>query len=173
MRTHRALAVAVALTAAAGLWGPAALAGTPGDQDETFVVAAHQSNLSEIAAGQDAGRHAESTCVKEAGARLVADHTKLDSELTALAGKLGIELPTAPTAEQQQKLKEVQEEAGTPEYDDAWLVAQESGHDLTLELIDKQIDEGQNAEVTAAAEKARPIVAMHLDMVRDGTCHSM
>ncbi|WP_326569998.1 hypothetical protein OIE69_00815 [Actinacidiphila glaucinigra] len=29
-----------------------------------------------------------------------------------------------------------------------------------------------NAEVVAAARTARPVVAMHLEMVRGGTCHA-
>lgn len=88
-----AAALAVAMTAVAA---PQAVAAPVSDQDTAFVRAAHQGNLTEIAAGQDAQTHAASACVKEVGDVLVRDHTKLDADLKALAGKLGISLPAAP-----------------------------------------------------------------------------
>ncbi|NXY93239.1 DUF4142 domain-containing protein [Streptomyces sp. BR123] len=162
------------LAAAVGLCAPSAFAAQPGgDGDKEFVVAAHQSNLAEIAAGEDARKNAQDSCVKNVGAALVKDHTKLDADLKALADKMNISLPATPTPEQEQHLKGVQQKAGSPDYDEAWLTAQEAGHKTTLALIDKQIDQGDNKDVTAAANKARPIVARHLDMVRDATCHPM
>ncbi|MEU9145418.1 DUF4142 domain-containing protein [Streptomyces sp. NPDC048349] len=171
---NRLLISAAVMTAVSGVCSPAAFAATPaGNQDTAFVQAAHQSNLAEIAAGQDAQKHALTSCVKEVGTKLVTDHQKLDADLKALADKSNLTLPTAPTAEQQQKLKAVQEKAGTAGYDAAWLSDQEAGHTKTLELIDQQIRAGTDDAVTSAAEKARPVVAMHLEMVRGGTCHVM
>ncbi|WP_051806703.1 DUF4142 domain-containing protein [Streptomyces sp. NRRL F-2664] len=165
-------AALVAALAGAGL-APAAAAPAPGSSDAEFVRVSHQGNLAEIAAGQDAQKHASSTCVKDVGAALVRDHTKLDAELSALAKKGNVTLPAAPTQEQQAVLKGVQAKAGSLQYDKAWLTAQEAAHTKTLALIDKQISQGTDAETTAAAKKSRPVVAMHLDMVRGGTCHSM
>ncbi|MFE9468734.1 DUF4142 domain-containing protein [Streptomyces virginiae] len=79
-----------------------------------------------MAAGQDAQKNAMTPCVKDVGAKLVTDHQKLDADLKALAGKSNVTLPTAPTAEQQQKMKAVQEKAGTAGYDAAWLSDQEA-----------------------------------------------
>ncbi|MGW7460640.1 DUF4142 domain-containing protein [Streptomyces sp. NPDC054797] len=167
------LAVAATATAVTGMCAPAALAGVPaGDQDTTYVTSAHQGNLAEIAAGQDAQKNAMTSCVKDVGAQLVADHQKLDTDLKALAAKADMTLPTAPTAAQQQELKDVQEKAGTAGYDPAWLANQEAAHQKTLALIDTQIRSGSDTAVTDAAKKARPIVAMHLDMVRGGACHT-
>ncbi|MBT2470542.1 DUF4142 domain-containing protein [Streptomyces sp. ISL-66] len=168
------LLVAAVVTVVAGICGPAAAAGAPaGDQDTTFVNSSHQGNLAEIAAGQDAQEHATTSCVKDVGAKLVTDHEDLDSDLKALATKSGMTLPTAPTVEQQQKLIAIQDEAGTAEYDTAWLADQEAAHTKTLALIDTQIRAGSDTAVTNAAQKARPVVAMHLEMVRGGTCHPM
>ncbi|MEW2412846.1 DUF4142 domain-containing protein [Streptomyces sp. NPDC046866] len=169
----RLLAVAAAATAMTAMGAAAAPAAVPaGDQDTAFVTAAHQGNLAEIAAGQDAQKNAMTSCVKDVGAKLVTDHQKLDADLKALAAKGGMALPSAPTAAQQQQLKDVQKKAGTAGYDSAWLALQETAHTQTLALIDHQIGSGSDMAVTAAAKKARPVVAMHLDMVRGGTCHA-
>ncbi|WP_411105242.1 DUF4142 domain-containing protein [Streptomyces sp. cmx-4-9] len=145
----------------------------PNTADARFVQMAHQSNLAEIAAGQDAQKNATTACVKQAGATLVSDHTKLDAELSALAKKGDVSLPGSPTREQQMTLADVRSKAGSADYDKAWLMAQDAGHTKTLALIDQQINHGKDTETTTAAKKARPVVAMHLEMVRGGTCHSM
>ncbi|MFI8186703.1 DUF4142 domain-containing protein [Actinacidiphila glaucinigra] len=164
-----AAALAVAMSAMAA---PQAVAAPVNAQDTAFVKAAHQGNLAEIAAGQDAQTHATTACVKEVGEVLVRDHTKLDADLKAVAGKLGISLPAGPSAEQNQELAAVREKAGSSAYDAAWLKMSEAGHVKTLALIDQEVKAGANAEVVAAAQAARPVVAMHLKMVEGGTCQA-
>ncbi|KNB54293.1 hypothetical protein AC230_05830 [Streptomyces caatingaensis] len=132
----------------------------------------HQGNLAEIAAGNDAEGDATTACVRSVGRTLVRDHTQLDGDVRTLAGKLGVSLPAGPSAEQKQQLASIKAKAGTKEYDAAWLSAQADNHAKTLDLIDRQISAGRNAEITAAAKAARPVVAMHLNLVRGGTCHS-
>ncbi|MEU3553591.1 DUF4142 domain-containing protein [Streptomyces fragilis] len=162
-----ALAVALSVTSA----GPSSAAAVD-DQDVMFVKAAHQGNLAEIAAGQDAQKNATTACVKKVGMILVRDHTKLDADVRTLAGKLDIALPSGPTEEQKRELAAVQAKAGSSAYDKAWLTLQEAAHTKTLALIDQELKAGGNAEVKAAARAARPVVAMHLDMVRGGVCHA-
>ncbi|MFD0376278.1 DUF4142 domain-containing protein [Streptomyces sp. NPDC127112] len=174
MRPSRFLIAAAVVTAAMGTITPAALAAAQaGSDDQTFVVTVHQGNLAEIAAGTDTRMNAQDPCVKDVGRTLVKDHTKLDTDVKALAEKLDIALPAKPTAAQQQQLKDIQGEAGTPGYDTAWLKAQADAHQATLKTIDEEIANGDDARVVAAAKDARPVVAMHLDMVRGGTCHVM
>ncbi|RPF44160.1 putative membrane protein [Streptomyces sp. Ag109_G2-6] len=174
MRPSRSVIAAAVAAVAMGTFTPAALAaGQAGNDDQNFVVTVHQGNLAEIAAGTDTRMNAQDTCVKDVGRTLVKDHTKLDTDLRALAQKLDISLPDKPTEAQQAQLKQIQGKAGTPGYDTAWLKAQADAHQATLKTIDDEIARGDNAQVVAAAKDARPVVAMHLDMVRGGTCHVM
>ncbi|MGW1728231.1 DUF4142 domain-containing protein [Streptomyces sp. NPDC002306] len=166
------LATLVAAASLAGLSAPhATAAASPTNQDHTFLVQAHQGNLAEIAAGKDAGKHAKSACVKRAGQTWVIDHIKLDASVRKLADKTHTKLPSAPSAAQQEALKAVQSKAGSSAYDQAWLKAQDGAHRKTLAAIDQEIKHGTNTGVVAAARTARPMVAMHLAMVRDGVCH--
>ncbi|MGD9485394.1 DUF4142 domain-containing protein [Streptomyces sp. TRM70308] len=169
----RLLVAAVAAVALSGISAPQALAGASvSGQDEMFLMQAHQGNLAEISAGHDAQKNAMSACVKHVGAVLVRDHTKLDADVKMLADKLNMTLPTSPSAEQKKELAAVQAKAGSPAYDAAWLTTQDAAHRKTLALIDQEIKAGKNPEAVAAARTARPVVAMHLDMVRGGTCHA-
>ncbi|WP_053171153.1 DUF4142 domain-containing protein [Streptomyces sp. SBT349] len=150
--------------------GAAQAQSTLSETDETFITSAHQGNLAEIEAGQDALRNATTECVKEVGETLVIDHRRLDDSLTALAGRLEVPLPDEPTPEQEKALADLQPLAGTAEYDEQWLLTEEAAHEETLALIDEEINEGEDAEVIAAAEAARPVIEMHLAMVEGGVC---
>ncbi|MET9378631.1 DUF4142 domain-containing protein [Streptomyces sp. NPDC003035] len=160
------------IAAVTGLGASPAFAADVSSQDSSFMRAAHQGNLAEIAAGQDAQKNATTACVKAVGSALVRDHGKLDADVKALARKLGVSLPGAPAPEDRQKLAALKTKAGTPAYDAGWLAEQDAAHEKTLVLIDQEIAAGENAQVVAAAKSARPVVAMHLDMVRGGTCHA-
>ncbi|WUD70524.1 DUF4142 domain-containing protein [Streptomyces sp. NBC_00510] len=162
----------MAAAALSGIATPQAFAAGLTDQDTTFMAQAHQGNLAEIAAGNDAQLHATTECVKQVGDLLVRDHSKLDADVKMLAGKLKVTLPPSPSAEQNKELAAVQAKAGSPAYNAGWLSTQDAAHRKTLALIDQEIKAGSNAEVVAAARSARPVVAMHLDMVRGGTCHA-
>ncbi len=167
---HRRLVpVAAAAMVLSGLSMTSAYAAPVSAGDSMFVKAAHQGNLAEIAAGQDARKNATTACVKKVGAVLVRDHTKLDADVKALAAKLNVKLPGAPTPEQKKQLAAVRAKAGTPAYDKAWLKVQEAAHTATLALIDKELSVGQNAEVKAAARSARPVVAMHWAMCAEAS----
>lgn len=170
---RRLISAAVVAVALSGISAPQAFAGGTSGQDQRFLMQAHQGNLAEIAAGRDAQKHATSECVKKVGAVLVRDHSKLDADVKVLADKLNVKLPASPSAEQKKELASVQAKAGSSAYDAAWLSIQDAAHRKTLALIDQEIKAGKNAEVVAAARTARPVVAMHLDMVRGGTCRAV
>ncbi|MER7930757.1 MULTISPECIES: DUF4142 domain-containing protein [unclassified Streptomyces] len=170
MRSHILTAV-VAAASLTVLCAPQAIAADSGaSHDQVFLQQAHQGNLAEILAGKDAEHHATTVCVKDVGKTLVRDHSKLDASVRKLAAETNTTLPSAPTTAQQKQLKAVQAKAGSSAYDMAWLKVQEVAHRTTLAGIDNEIAHGKNGRVVAAAREARPVVAMHLAMVRNGVC---
>ncbi|WP_262386855.1 DUF4142 domain-containing protein [Streptomyces sp. TRM49041] len=171
-RTHRWAATALTSFALTGIAAAPALATDHMPTDNAFLRAAHQGNLTVIAASQDAGKNATTECVKKVAGVLERDHTKLDAATRALADRLGVDLPIAPTAEQQKDLAAVMSKAGTGAYDAAWLKAQDDAHTKTLAMIDHQVAQGKTMEITAAAKAARPVIERHHTMVRGGTCHA-
>ncbi|MEV8031036.1 DUF4142 domain-containing protein [Streptomyces sp. NPDC086182] len=76
-------------------WGPLTVA------DRDLVVQVQLEGLWEIPAGRQAIERAPTKAIKEAGDRLVADHTDLDKRVRTVATALALVLPTQPTAEQQ------------------------------------------------------------------------
>ncbi|MGW1063968.1 DUF4142 domain-containing protein [Streptomyces aureus] len=76
-------------------WGPLSRA------DRDLVVQVEVDGLWEISAGKQAVDRAPTKAIKEAGSELVTGHTALDKQVSTVAAKLAITLPTGPTVEQQ------------------------------------------------------------------------
>lgn len=141
-----------------------ASAAAPSAQDRTFLVAAHQSNLAEIAAGRAAQQKATTSVVKRHGQQFITDHTRLDGNLTAVAGKLGVTLPGAPTAAQQASLAAVTAQSGAA-FDKAWIQQQTTGHLQAKAAGQKELATGSDTSVVALAKAAGPVVQIHLNML--------
>jgi putative membrane protein len=136
------------------------------EQDATFLVAAHQSNLAEIAGGHVALAKSHNRLVRSIARQLIVDHLRLDAQVRAIACRHRVRLPDRPSAEQRRQLAIVAAKSGTA-FDLAWLKLQEAGHLKTLTLIDQELRAGRAADVKAAAAGARPVVKHHLEMVRE------
>src|SRR3954468_8066560 len=163
-----ASAAALALPAAAASAAPVAhqVAAAPAvraavsSQDRTWMVAAHQSNLTEIAAGKAAQQKATTQKVRDLGAMFIRDHTAQDAQLTKAASSLGVSLPGAPNPQQRAALASVAAKSGAA-FDTAWIASQTTGHAQTLAATDKEIANGSNATALKLAKAARPVIAMH------------
>ncbi|MFC0866307.1 DUF4142 domain-containing protein [Sphaerimonospora cavernae] len=158
-----AIAAATFSTAAAGF---AAAPPNVNEQDRGFLTALHEGNLAEIQAGKAAKRQASHEEVREVGKMLVYDHKKLDKEVTQVAGDLGVDLPSSPSAKQQAELEQITAKSGT-EFDRAWLEAEVAEHRADLAAGAKQLSEGSSEEVKQLARDAEPVVQEHLDELEE------
>ena len=158
------MAVAACLgIAAAG----SAFAAAPSAQDTSFLQAAHQSNLAEIAVGELAQSKGTNQQVKELGARFVADHTALDQAVTATASALGVTLPDAPNAEQQAIAAQLEAAAPGREFDTAFVTTQLASHMATMQAGETELAEGSDPAAKKVAADAAPVVASHMDALND------
>jgi putative membrane protein len=157
----------LALTAV-GVAGATTTAAAPSAQDRAWMVAAHQSNLTEIQAGQAAQQKATSAVVKEHGELFIRDHTRLDASLQALAKTKGVTLPSTPNAQQRATLASVSAKSGAA-FDSAWLSSQLAGHRQAKADGQTELANGSDAQVVAAAKAAAPVIQSHLSMLEQAT----
>lgn len=148
------------LAAGALVVSPASAA--PSEQDTAWMVAAHQGNLAEIAAGTAAQEQGAGDEVRQMGATLITDHQALDADLTQAAEQLGVDLPDAPSPQQQATLEQVKAQQGEA-FDTAWIASQIDGHRMTIAATQQEIAAGADATVVALAQAATPVVQGHLD----------
>ena len=165
---HTLFRTALAALAAAGLTvltATPALA-APSDQDATWMKAAHQSNLAEIAAGQAAQQSATTDDVKGLGAMWIEMHTQLDDSLKNAAQQLDVSLPDGPSSQQQQQLDAVKQNSGQA-FDTAWIAQQIGGHSTALAATRKELSSGSDDQVLQLAKTTAPVVEQHLDGLRN------
>ena len=158
---RRVLGVLAGLAGLLIVTGPAGAAAQPSEQDTAWMVAAHQSNLAEIAAGNAAVQRATTADVRRLGQMFIDMHTALDADLTAAAGELAVTLPAAPTPDQQATLERVQAEQGQA-FDAAWIAAQIASHQATLQATRTEVEQGSNPTVVQLATASTPVVEQHL-----------
>jgi putative membrane protein len=150
--------------AVAGAAGPPTAA--PSAQDVTYLQAAHQSNLLEIATGNQAQQKGQSQQVKDLGARFVTDHTRLDQSLQQTASSLGVPLGPADAAEQATaRLERVP--AG--QYDRIWIPLQQAAHTAAMANGQREIANGSDAAVKQDAAAAAPILEQHHVLLNQAT----
>jgi putative membrane protein len=158
-RVCAAAAVAGFLVVAGGAGAAQASTNAVSDQDRMFVMGAHQSNLAEIAAGKLA-QSKGSAEVKDLGAMLVADHTKLDAALRKVAAAAQVSLPAAPNAEQKAMQAKLAK-ASADEFDAMFVAGQIAGHAKAMALGEKELKSGSDAAVVKSAKDAAPVIAAH------------
>ena len=159
----RRLAAVTAVTGLLLLPGTAALA-APSDQDTSYLRAAHQSNLTEIAGGRIAQQKGQSEQVKDLGARFVADHTKLDAALRATASDLGVDLPSEPNAEQKALAARYQA-ASADDFDALFVSTQMDAHMKAMRLGQTEISNGSDDAAQKVARDAAPVIASHHELL--------
>jgi putative membrane protein len=139
---------------------------TPGvsAQDKSFLVDAHQGNLTEIAAGKLAMEKGNATDVRSMGDRMVTDHTKLDSALKTAATKLNVPLPAGPSPTQKTQYDRLAAMTG-PAFDRAWVNAMIKDHRMALASGEKQLREGNSPEAKQVAASSAPVIKTHLSLL--------
>jgi putative membrane protein len=156
------LSVAVFALALPGL----TRAGEKLDADGKFIQEATSGGMLEVKLGQMAGERAESSEVKAFAARMVADHTKTNNELRALAQKNGIKLPQSLNAKHQATLDKLKDLRGAA-FDRAYMTHMVKDHEEDVTEFTKESKNAEREQVRALATKALPVLQEHLRMARE------
>jgi len=141
---------------------PASARAEVAEQDRQFLRKAHQGNLAEIVAGQAAQDKGKADVVRSIGARLVADHTKLDTALKKTARRLQVSLPLQPSARQKAEHEKLAALSGSA-FDRAWITAMIEGHHMALKLGKQELEKGSSPEAKEIAESSAPVIQGHLN----------
>lgn len=129
-------------------------------QDRNFLIAAHQTNLTEIALGLRAQAMSSCPRIQHMSSTLVADHMRMDQTVSATANQLDVALPMLPTSEQTQTIASTSTKMGR-DFDTAWLQALVSGHREAANAGKAEIATGGSQPVKNVAQQAVPIVQAH------------
>jgi putative membrane protein len=132
--------------------------------DKSFFNNVAEAGMAEVAAGQMAEMKGSSQAVKDFGAMMVKDHGAANAKLKKLAMDKGIELPKGPSMMQKAMNKKTDMKSGDS-FDKDYIEGQIKAHKDTIDLLQKEIDSGEDAEAKAFATATLPKVKAHLDMI--------
>jgi putative membrane protein len=129
-------------------------------KDVNFIQKAAGAGAQEVANGKMAQQQAKSTEVKSIAARIVADHTRLNNELTALAKRKGVSFNTSGVKAQN---------LGSGDFDRLYLKWLEEVHRADIADFEKAAKSADDSELKAWASKALPTLKQHLAMAQGGS----
>jgi putative membrane protein len=140
-------------------------ASTLTDAEKTFVIAAAQGGMSEVALGSLAAQKGLSADVKSFGNRMVSDHGKANDELKALATNKGIALPTE-MAEDHKKTAAGLAKLSGKDFDRAYIADMVADHEKDVAEFEKAMQEVKDPDLQAWVSKTLPTLQEHLRMAK-------
>ena len=117
----------------------------------------------ELKLGQTLADKATQADVKAFAQRVVADYTKIDTELNALAQQKNMTLPEGIDPEQQRAMQSILDKNGA-DMENAYMQAIVKDHVDEIAACKRVAKEGKDADVKAFAAKTTPILQEHLRM---------
>jgi putative membrane protein len=131
--------------------------------DKDFAVIAAQGGMAEVALGNLAQQQGSSPKVKDFGKKLADEHSKANDELTQIASREGITLPSGLDMKQQQTVERFSKLSGA-QFDREFL--KDVVHDQTedIEEFKKEVSQGTDPALRDFASKTVSVLHDHLDM---------
>ncbi len=127
-------------------------------KDVSFIQKAGGGGQQEVENGKMAEKQGKSADVQRIGARMVADHTKVNNELTELANRKGVKFDTRGVRAQN---------IGAADFDRQYLKLLEMVHKNDIAEFQKEARSGDDRDVKAWAVKTLPTLQEHLAMVEN------
>lgn len=141
-------------------------AGTATAADKDFITFVGQTDMTEAHFGQLAQDQATDQDIKDYGQTLVTDHTKDYNTVSALATKLGADMPKGIDAAHNKMIDPVAKLKGRA-FDHRFLADMVKGHEQAIAKYKKEADSGDNADLKAYASATLPTLEMHLQKAQE------
>jgi len=130
-------------------------------EDKAFVKDALQGGMTEVQLGQLAQQKGSSDDVKQYGAMMVADHTKLGDEMKPIAQQLGVKPPDGPSKKDKQLMDKLQGMSGT-DFDNAYIAAMVKDHKKDSNDFKSELQQTQNPQLKQLANQGSQVIDQHL-----------
>jgi putative membrane protein len=143
-----------------------------GSSDRDFIMDAAASGMYEVQSGEIASTKGTSAHVKMIGQHMVADHTRANDQLLALAKRRAVAMPPTLRPDQREMITKLNELQGS-DFDKEYLRQQEAAHREAIAKFQAQAKSGKDAELRRFAAQTLPTLQEHLRMVTKQNGDSM
>ena len=135
---------------------------TAKEKDAEFLVKAAEINLEEIQLGQLAQQKSKRADIKELGKMMEVQHSQCYIDLTALAHKESITIPTAPNNNVENDFKKLSNKSGA-DFDTTYCNMMVNGHKKAIAMFEKESGESNNEDIKQWVAATLPNLGIHLD----------
>jgi putative membrane protein len=143
---------------------------TKAGMDAVFLQTVADGNMMEIASGKLALQRSRSKKVRDVARALVNGHRKALQDLYRVAGQTNTPLPTKMSAKSRQKYTELAGLRGNA-FNKAFMAHQVKAHNATIDLIQKEMANGENSYARDYAAKWYGPVSDHTAMIYNTAGH--
>jgi len=132
--------------------------------DAEFTVKAASGSMAEVELGKMAQQKGMSKQVKNFGAMMITDHSKINDLIRALAVTKNISIPKAPGADEQKVISKLSGKSGK-DFDKAYIDGMIYDHKADIRLFETAAKKCRDPDVKSFAAKTLPILQEHLDAI--------
>ena len=133
--------------------------------DALFAAAAASGGMAEVALAEIGARQATDPDLKAFSQQMIADHTRMNGELMALAAQRRMALPRTLDFRAQFCAQSLMGVSGA-DFDRCYAKAQCLAHMETCAMFEAEAERGQDPAMKALAAKALPKIKEHLKMIK-------
>ena len=127
---------------------------------------AAEGGMAEVEFGKLAQQNAQDAQVKQFGARMEQDHSNANTQLQAVAGKKGVQLPKQVDAKDQKELDRLSGLKGTA-FDRAYMRMMVQDHDKDVKEFQHQAQAARDPDVKNFARQTLSVIQQHDQMAHD------
>lgn len=145
---------------------PQSIDNTPLDKNSsTFAMEAASGGMMEVTMGQLAQQKGNSQRVKDYGAMLVSDHSKVNTELSNIAAAKNAQLPSALEQKQQKHIDDLSKKEGA-DFDRAYIKMMVNDHEKDIKAFEKAAASSSDNTLKEFATRTLPVLRAHLDSAK-------
>jgi putative membrane protein len=137
---------------------------TVDQNDAKFATEAASGGMTEVILGKMAQEKSSNAKVKEFGAMMVTDHSKANDELMALAKSKNITLPSAPGADDQKNIDDLNKKKKA-DFDKAYVNMMVDDHKKDIGAFEDAEKNAKDPDLKAFATKTLPTLKKHLSAI--------
>ncbi|MDN3550208.1 DUF4142 domain-containing protein [Mucilaginibacter aquaedulcis] len=145
--------------------GTLKVASSASEDDSKFAVSATSGGLAEVELGHLAEQISKDPRVKEFGSMMVADHSKANNELAALAKSKNITLPPVPGEDEQKIKKDLTVKSGK-DFDITYISEMVKDHEKDVKLFVDARSTVKDPDLLMYIDKTLPVLKRHLQHVK-------
>jgi len=136
--------------------------------DARFMFDLKRDNLTEIAAAEIAKSQTKREDVREFAKTMAKDHTDVNKNLTSLADRMNMKLPTD-LGDHQPYIDGLKEKAkaDAPDFDQVYVAESVAAHARCVDMFEKFSGSTKNADLKTFADNTLPGLRTHLKRSRD------